>query len=140
MAQLLVLLALVFAIIIATFAVQNTTPVSVRFLFWQADEVAVSVLVLISAALGAALMLVLGATREVSHRWRQRQLGQQLRAANARTQELERQQATTAQAAPASQAAGEPLAAPELPPATEAPTQPGVAEPPGASTAPTQPA
>ena len=81
MAQLLVLLALVFAIVIATFAVQNTMPVSVRFLFWQADEVAVSVLVLISAALGAAAILLLGIAREVQWRWRQRNLNQQLRQA-----------------------------------------------------------
>jgi hypothetical protein len=51
--------------------------------------VAVSVLVLVSAALGAGVILLLGAAREVQHRWRQRSLGQQLRAANARIEQLE---------------------------------------------------
>ena len=54
MSQVIVFLALAFSIVIAIFAVQNTTPVGVQFLGFRADTVAVSVLVLISAALGAA--------------------------------------------------------------------------------------
>src|SRR5579859_1045561 len=52
MTQVLMLLALAFSILIAIFAVQNTTPVAVTFLTFHSDSVAVSVLVLISAALG----------------------------------------------------------------------------------------
>ena len=51
MSQVIVFLALAFSIVIAIFAVQNTTPVAVTFLTFRADTVAVSVLVLISAAL-----------------------------------------------------------------------------------------
>src|SRR6266571_1893610 len=94
MSQLIVFLALAFSIVIAIFAVQNTTPVAVTFLTFRADTVAVSVLVLISAALGAAVMLLLGAAREISLRWRHRAVAQQLRVAQARIAELEGAQPT----------------------------------------------
>jgi uncharacterized integral membrane protein len=94
--QLIVLLALAFSIVIAIFAVQNTTPVAVQFLAFRADAVAVSVLVLISAALGAAAMLLLGLAREVSLRWRHRSVAQQLRQAQTRIAELEAAPAETA--------------------------------------------
>ena len=89
MSQVIVFLALAFSIVIAIFAVQNTTPVAVQFLGFRADAVAVSVLVLISAALGAAAMLLLGIAREVSLRWRHRAVSQQLKASQARVAELE---------------------------------------------------
>ena len=89
MSQVIVLLALAFSILIAIFAVQNTTPVAVQFLSFRAESVAVSVLVLISAALGASAILLLGAAREVSIRWRHRAVAQQLKAAQARVAELE---------------------------------------------------
>jgi uncharacterized integral membrane protein len=89
LSQVIVFLALAFSIVIAVFAVQNTTPVAVQFLAFRAETVAVSVLVLISAALGAAAMLLLGLAREVSLRWRHRAISQQLRQAQARVTELE---------------------------------------------------
>ena len=92
MSQVIVLFALIFAILIAIFAVQNTTPVAVSFLAWRADAVAVSVLVLISAAFGASAMLLLGVAREAGLRWRYRSLTQQHRAAQARVAELEAKQ------------------------------------------------
>jgi lipopolysaccharide assembly protein A len=94
--QLTVFLALAFSIVIALFAVQNTTPVAVQFLTLRADAVAVSVLVLISAALGAAAMLLLGLAREVGLRWRHRAVAQQLKTAQARVAALEAAQAETA--------------------------------------------
>src|ERR1700736_1243391 len=98
--QLTVFLALAFSIVIAVFAVQNTTPVSVSFLMFRADAVAVSVLVLISAALGAAAMLLLGLAREVGLRWRHRATAQQLKTAQARVAELEAAQPPPATALP----------------------------------------
>ena len=94
-------MALVFSILIAIFAVQNTTLVAVQFLSFRAESVAVSVLVLISAALGASAILLLGAAREVSIRWRHRAVAQQLKAAQARVAELESAQASPTVAAPA---------------------------------------
>ena len=105
MSQVIVFLALAFSIVIAIFVVQNTTPVAVQFLGFRADAVAVSVLVLISAALGAAAMLFLGIAREVSLRWRYRSLAQQLKAAQARIAELEAAQPPPTQALPAASSA-----------------------------------
>lgn len=104
MAQVIVLLALLFSILIAVFAVQNTTAVDVQFLNLRAQGVAVSVLVLISAALGAVAMLLLGVAREVSIRWRHRAVSHQLRQAQARVAQLE-----------AAQPEGATTAAPEAP-------------------------
>jgi uncharacterized integral membrane protein len=112
-AQVVVFLALLFSILIAVFAVQNTTTVSVSFLIWGPATVAVSVLVLISAALGALAMLLLGIGREVRLRWPQRQIAAQLRTAQARVAELE----ASPSAAP--KAAVEPVPLPESEPARE---------------------
>ena len=117
MSQVVVFLALAFSIVIAIFAVQNTTPVAVQFLGFRADAVATSVLVLISAALGAAAMLLLGIAREVSWRWRWRGLSQQHRQAQTRISELEKPAADTpgAKALPS---------APEAPPAASTASTP----------------
>jgi Lipopolysaccharide assembly protein A domain len=85
-------------VVIAIFAVQNTTQVAVQFLTLRADAVAVSVLVLISAALGALAMLLLGIAREVPIRWRHRSVSHKLNRAEARVAELEAAQQPTAPA------------------------------------------
>jgi uncharacterized integral membrane protein len=82
-------LALLFAVIIAIFAVQNTQPVSVSFLFWGPFNTVSAVLVLISAALGALAMLLLSLTREAGLRWRLRSQGQALKHAQQRIAQLE---------------------------------------------------
>jgi uncharacterized integral membrane protein len=82
--QVIVFLALAFSVVIAIFAVQNTTPVPVSFLTFRSDAVAVSVLVLVSAVFGAAAMLLLGMAREINLRWRHRAVAQQLKTAQAR--------------------------------------------------------
>ncbi|GAC1317015.1 MAG: hypothetical protein NVSMB2_10320 [Chloroflexota bacterium] len=98
MSQVIVFLALAFSIVIAIFAVQNTTPVAVSFLTFRADTVAVSVLVLISAALGAGAMLLLGLAREVGLRLRHRSVANQLKQSQARVAELEAVQSAPAPA------------------------------------------
>ena len=93
MSQIIVFVALVFSILIAIFAVQNTTAVDVQFVTLRAQGVAVSVLVLISAALGALAMLLLGLSREVRIRWGHRAVSQELKRSQARVAELEAAQA-----------------------------------------------
>jgi uncharacterized integral membrane protein len=61
--------ALAFGIIIALFAVQNSSPTTIRFLWMSAENVPVSVLVMICAALGALVTLMLGLAREVRLGW-----------------------------------------------------------------------
>jgi len=88
-------LALAFSIVIAIFAVQNTQQVSVSFLFWGPATTAASVLVLISAALGALAMLLFGMAREVRMRWAHRNTSAQLKTAQKRVAELEAAQAVS---------------------------------------------
>jgi uncharacterized integral membrane protein len=116
-AQLIVFMALLFSIVIAIFAVQNTTSVAVSFLIFGPANVAVAVLVLISAALGALAMLLLGISREVGLRWRQRSVAQQLKAAQARVAELE-----------AAQPKPSPAASDTLPPMREAEIAPAASD------------
>jgi len=94
--QLIVFLALAFSIVIAIFAVSNTALVEVSFLTFHSPPVAASVLVLISVALGAAAMVLLGITREISLRWSHRGTSQQLKAAQSRIAELEATQPAAA--------------------------------------------
>jgi lipopolysaccharide assembly protein A len=117
LSQFIVLLALVFSIVIAIFAVQNTQPVQVQFLSLQVQGVAVAVLVLVSAALGALAMLMLGVAREVGLRWRHRAVTQQLRASQARVAELEASQPKLPTAPPPAAADGAP--APTTPTRTD---------------------
>lgn len=64
--------ALIFGIVIALFAVQNSSPTTIRFLWLSVEDVAVSVLVMICAALGALLTLMFGLGREVRLGWGRR--------------------------------------------------------------------
>src|SRR5688572_27960287 len=57
--------ALIFGIVIALFAVQSSSPTTIRFLWLSVDNVAVSVLEMICAALGALVTLMFGRGREV---------------------------------------------------------------------------
>ena len=89
MLQIILVVALVFSVGIALFAVQNTTPVPVQFLGWRAEAVAASVLVLVSAALGATVTLLFGVAREVKLRLRLRSQGHELSSSQDRVRELE---------------------------------------------------
>ena len=72
--------ALIFGIVIALFAVQNSSPTTIRFLWLSAENVAVSVLVMICAALGALVTLMFGLGREVRLGWgRRRPVGRSRR-------------------------------------------------------------
>jgi uncharacterized integral membrane protein len=108
--QIIVILALLFAVVIAIFAVQNTTSVPVRFLTYETDGLAVSVLVLISAAFGALVMLLLGTSREISLRWHHRAVSHQLKTAQARVAELESAQSQSLPSGDSSAVTGTPPA------------------------------
>jgi uncharacterized integral membrane protein len=84
-------LALIFAIAVALFAVQNTTPVSVSFLWFQVPELAVSVLVLLCTFMGALLTILVGIGRELRRTLTLRSLRNQLSAKDRRIAELEEQ-------------------------------------------------
>ena len=81
--------ALGFGIVIALFAVQNSAPVAVRFLWLAIDAVPISVLVLICATLGALVTLLFGFGREIRHRIGLRSTRREARALERRVAELE---------------------------------------------------
>ncbi len=64
--------ALAFGILVAIFAVQNSAPITVGFLWLSIENVAVSVVILVSAALGALITGLFGLGREIRHRVRGR--------------------------------------------------------------------
>jgi lipopolysaccharide assembly protein A len=84
-------LALIFAIAVALFAVQNTTPVAVNFLWFQVPQLAVSVLVLLCTFMGALLTILVGVGRELRRALALRSLRNQVAARDRRISELEDQ-------------------------------------------------
>lgn len=91
MLQLALVLALAFALGITVFAVQNTTLVPINFFGLQFDQVAVSLLLVLAALLGAALTFVLGLFREIGHRAQLHSLRDRVHMLERRSQELEGQ-------------------------------------------------
>ena len=77
MRQLYFIGGLVLGVVIAVFAIQNTTGVEVRFLWWQAQGPLAAV-VLISAAAGVVVALLLGIPEVLGTRWRIRSLERRL--------------------------------------------------------------
>lgn len=59
MAQVVLVLAFLFSLLVAVFAVQNAEPVAVKFLAWR-FETSLVIVILAAAALGAALLALLG--------------------------------------------------------------------------------
>ena len=82
--------ALIFGIIIALFAVQNSSPTTIRFLWMSAEDVAVSVLVMICAALGALVTLMFGLGREVRFGWGRRRTRRTISGQEKRIADLEK--------------------------------------------------
>src|SRR5918997_4254112 len=81
--------ALIFGIVIALFAVQNSSPTTIRFLWLSVENVAVSVLVMICAALGALVTLMFGLGREVRLQWSRRSARRTVRSHEKRLADLE---------------------------------------------------
>jgi len=82
--------ALIFGIVIALFAVQNSSPTTIRFLWFSAENVAVSVLIMISATLGALVTLMFGLGREVRLQWSRRSIRRTATAHEKRIGDLEK--------------------------------------------------
>ncbi|HMM21210.1 MAG TPA: LapA family protein [Selenomonadales bacterium] len=61
-------LALVFSLFVAIFAVQNSLPVVVSFLYWS-SQTSLVIVILGSAVLGALIMLSLATLMQVKARW-----------------------------------------------------------------------
>jgi len=57
--------ALIFALLVAVFAIQNSTTVDIRFLFWSFERISIVLVVLGSAVAGALFMLLISLVRQV---------------------------------------------------------------------------
>ncbi|MGB9886855.1 MAG: lipopolysaccharide assembly protein LapA domain-containing protein [Moorellales bacterium] len=77
--QFYLLVVLVFALLVAVFAVQNAGPVDVRFLGWHFPNLSLALLIIGSLILGAFLALIPGLARQASLRRQLRQCRQQNR-------------------------------------------------------------
>ncbi|MBO8141439.1 MAG: LapA family protein [Firmicutes bacterium] len=75
--QFLFVLALLFALAVAVFAVQNAEPITVNLIRWQL-ETSLVVVVLGSAATGAMVAGLVGLVRQLRASWRIRQLQSQV--------------------------------------------------------------
>ena len=73
------------AVAIAIFALQNAGPVTVRFLAWQVEDAPLAAVILISGAVGAFLVSLIGFVQGWKLRGRIRQLEARLRSAEAAT-------------------------------------------------------
>ncbi|MDN5347872.1 MAG: hypothetical protein PWP65_1436 [Clostridia bacterium] len=62
--QLYLVGALLFALLVAIFAVQNSAPVDIRFLTWEFRQISLVIVILGSAAVGAVFVLCLGLLKQ----------------------------------------------------------------------------
>ncbi|MGI9860160.1 LapA family protein [Moorella naiadis] len=75
--QIYSLLAILFALLVAIFAVQNAVAVNIRFLAWQFPEISLVLVILGAAAFGALVVFLLGLVRQVRASREIRQLRQE---------------------------------------------------------------
>ncbi|KUK40957.1 MAG: hypothetical protein XD69_0998 [Clostridia bacterium 62_21] len=78
------LLGLLFALCIALFAVQNATPVDIRFLAWSFPSISLSLVILGAVAAGAVATMLLGVGRQY-------RAGRRIRELTARVAQMERE-------------------------------------------------
>lgn len=86
------ILGLLFALLVAVFAVQNATLVDIRFLSWEFKKISLALVVLGAAAGGALMVFILSLGREVRHAWRIRELSNHNLRLSQRLSRMETQQ------------------------------------------------
>lgn len=87
--QLYIIIGLIFALLVAAFAVQNATKVDIRFLLWEFKGISLALVVLGAAAGGALIVFILGVGRELRHTLRVRELSHQNLKLSQRVSKLE---------------------------------------------------
>lgn len=65
--QLLLIFALIFALGVALFAVQNATPVEISFLFYEFQDISLVVVILFSVLTGALIVFLLSLVKQISY-------------------------------------------------------------------------
>ncbi|MGI6553721.1 MAG: LapA family protein [Clostridia bacterium] len=64
------ILALVFALIVAIFAIQNASLVDIRFLNWEFADISLVLVILGSAVIGAVIIFILGSFKQIGLIWK----------------------------------------------------------------------
>ncbi|MDQ7791180.1 MAG: LapA family protein [Clostridia bacterium] len=72
--QVYLIMALVFALVVAVFAVQNAIAVDIQFLFWGLPRVPLSLVILASVVSGAVIVFVVGIMHQIQMTMRIREL------------------------------------------------------------------
>ena len=67
------ILSLLFALIVALFAIQNAEAVDIRFLTWQFKDISLVLVILGSAVAGAVILFIVGAMKQVKMAWKIRE-------------------------------------------------------------------
>jgi uncharacterized integral membrane protein len=80
--------SLIFAILVATFAVSNSEIVTIRFM-WKQVQLSQSIVILASAALGAMIVALIGAFSKVKSSFKIRELKKQVKDLEIRIEELQ---------------------------------------------------
>ncbi|MCL2165945.1 MAG: LapA family protein [Clostridiales bacterium] len=84
------ILLMIFAIVVAIFAIQNTLPVIIRFLLWNVNTSLV-IVILVSVAAGALMMFLVDFTKRLSLNKERKEQNRQIAAL---TKEIETMQKT----------------------------------------------
>lgn len=79
-AQTYFIIALLFALSVAVFAIQNTESVSIKFLFWQYNGISKVLVILASAVVGAVVVMFLGSWWQIKKVMYIRQLESEIKA------------------------------------------------------------
>lgn len=64
--QLLLIFALIFALGVAIFAVQNATPVEISFLFYKFQDISLVVVIIFSVLTGALIVFLLSMVKQIT--------------------------------------------------------------------------
>ncbi|KUO50631.1 MAG: hypothetical protein APF76_08265 [Desulfitibacter sp. BRH_c19] len=67
MMQAYLVVALIFSVLVAVFAIQNVGPVEIQFLTWKVQEISLVLVILGSALIGAAVIFLLGIVKQISN-------------------------------------------------------------------------
>lgn len=73
--QIYLFVALLFAILVSLFAVQNAVQVDILFLFWRIERVSLVVVILGSALVGACVAALVGFVKQLRLRKRNKAMG-----------------------------------------------------------------
>jgi len=74
MVNLILVISLLFALVVAVFAVQNNTPVDISFLGWELKKISLVLVIFGSAAAGAVTVFSLGLVKQIRLKMELRQM------------------------------------------------------------------